>query len=42
MDWKMKYGNGGEEMKERLWEICNKVWNGEVMPGEWRQGVGSA
>lgn len=30
---------GGEEVREKLWEICVGVWKGEGFPEEWREGV---
>ncbi|XP_070529779.1 calponin homology domain-containing protein DDB_G0272472-like [Cardiocondyla obscurior] len=30
---------GGGEVKEKLWETCKKVWRGEGVPEEWREGV---
>lgn len=30
---------GGEEIRDLLWEICNKVWKGEGWSKEWREGV---
>jgi len=30
---------GGKEIREWLWEICNKVWKGKGWPEEWRKGV---
>ncbi|XP_070519746.1 golgin subfamily A member 6-like protein 22 [Cardiocondyla obscurior] len=30
---------GGEEVKEELWEICKRVWKGEGFPEEWREGI---
>ncbi|CAK9832677.1 Retrovirus-related Pol polyprotein from type-1 retrotransposable element R2 (Fragment) [Anthophora retusa] len=30
---------GGEVVRERLWEVCSRVWRGEGWPEEWSEGV---
>ncbi|XP_076301876.1 uncharacterized protein LOC143219998 [Lasioglossum baleicum] len=31
--------HGGEVIRERLWEICNRVWRGEGWPEDWSEGI---
>ncbi|XP_068994227.1 trichohyalin-like [Neodiprion pinetum] len=30
---------GGEEMEQRIWKTCNRVWVGEGWPEDWREGL---
>ncbi|CAK9799089.1 Transposon TX1 uncharacterized 149 kDa protein [Anthophora plagiata] len=30
---------GGEVVRERIWEVCNRVWRGEGWPEDWSEGV---
>jgi len=30
---------GGEGLKKKAWQICNKVWRGEGWPESWREGI---
>ena len=30
---------GGEEMKDWIWRVCNRIWRGEGWIEEWKEGV---
>lgn len=30
---------GGEEIREWVWKVCNKIWKGEGWPEDWKEGV---
>lgn len=33
-----KYG-GGEGLEKWAWEFCNRIWEGEEWPEEWKEGI---
>ncbi|CAK9810685.1 Transposon TX1 uncharacterized 149 kDa protein [Anthophora plagiata] len=30
---------GGDAIRERVWEVCNRAWRGEGWPEDWSEGV---